>query len=199
MDIPELGALTPQRSNATTRAIGRLFLFLFRWKVTGKVHNAPKFVMVWAPHTSMWDFFVAHASRLAVGFQSSWLIAARHAKGPVGGIMRKLGGIPIHRSASHNVVSQIVDTFNASDRLLLAIAPEGTRRKVDRWKTGFWYIAVQAGVPVQLVSFDYEKRVTECGPVIDLSDDIDADMQRIQSYYKGVKAKHPEKFGGEYL
>ena len=113
--------------------------------------------------------------------------------------MRKLGGIPIHRSASHNVVSQIVDTFNASDRLLLAIAPEGTRRKVDRWKTGFWYIAVQAGVPVQLVSFDYEKRVTECGPVIDLSDDIDADMQRIQSYYKGVKAKHPEKFGGEYL
>ena len=172
---------------------------VLRWKVTGKVHNAPNFVMVWAPHTSMWDFFIAHASRLAVGFQSSWLVAARHARGPVGSIVRKLGGIPIHRSTSHNVVSQLVDTFNASDRLLLAIAPEGTRRKVEKWNTGFWHIAVQAGVPVQLVSFDYEKRVTECGPVIDLSDDIEADMKRIQNYFKNVKAKHPEKFGGEYL
>jgi 1-acyl-sn-glycerol-3-phosphate acyltransferase len=174
-------------------------LFVFRWQVTGKVHNAPKFVMVWAPHTSLWDFFIAHASRLAVGFQSSWLVAAKHARGPLGIVMRRLGGIPIHRSASHNVVSQIVEAFKANDRLLLAIAPEGTRRKVDKWKTGFWYIAVQAGVPVQLVSFDYEKRVTVCGPVIELSEDMEADMQRIQNYYKGVIAKHPEKFGGEYV
>ena len=199
MDIPELGPLTPQKSNVLTRAIGRLLLFIFRWQVTGKVHNAPKFIMVWAPHTSMWDFFIAHASRLAVGFQSSWLVAARHARWPLGFVMRKLGGIPIHRSASHNVVSQVVKTFNANDRLLLAIAPEGTRRKVEKWKTGFWHIAVQAGVPVQLVSFDYKKRVTECGPVIELSDDIEADMKYIQNYYKAVNAKHPEKFGGEYL
>jgi 1-acyl-sn-glycerol-3-phosphate acyltransferase len=179
--------------------MGRLLLYLFRWRVTGHVHNAPKFVMVLAPHTSLWDFFIAHAIMLAVGFQSSWLVAAGHAKGPVGGIMRRFGGILIHRSASHNVVSQIVDAFNARDRLLLAITPEGTRRKVDKWKTGFWHIAAQAGVPVQLVSFDYEKRVTELGPVIELSDDIEADMERIQNYFKGVNAKHPEKFGGEYL
>ena len=199
MHLPDLGPLTPQRSNAFTRALGRLLLYLFRWRVTGYVHNAPKFVMVLAPHTSLWDFYIAHAIMLAVGFQSSWLIAAGHARGPVGGIMRRFGGITIHRSASHNVVSQIVETFNASDRLLLAITPEGTRRKVDKWKTGFWHIAAQAGVPVQLVSFDYEKRVTEFGPVIELSDDIEADMERIQNYYKGVRAKHPEKFGGEYL
>ena len=93
----------------------------------------------------------------------------------------------------------MVEIFNASDRLLLTITPEGTRRKVDKWKTGFWHIAAQADVPVQLVSFDYEKRVTEFGPVIELSDDIEADMERIQNYYKGVRAKHPEKFGGEYL
>jgi len=199
MDVPELGPLTPQKSNAITRAIGRLILSVFRWRVTGKMHNAPKFVMVWAPHTSLWDFFIAHASMLAVGFQSSWLVAARHARGPVGAIMRRLGGIPIHRSTSHNVVSQMVETFNANNRLLLAISPEGTRRKVDKWKTGFWYIAVQAGVPIQLVSFDYENRVTECGPVIEPSDDIDVDMKRIQNFYKGIRAKNPEKFGGEYL
>ncbi len=119
--------------------------------------------------------------------------------GPVRVILQRLGGIPIDRSTSHNVVSQIVETFNASDSLLLAISPEGAQGKVDKWKTGFWYIAVQAGVPVQLVSLDYEKRVTECGPVIELSDDIDADMKRIQNYFKGIKAKNPEKFGGEYL
>ena len=93
----------------------------------------------------------------------------------------------------------MVEIFNARDQLLLTITPEGTRRKVDKWKTGFWYIAAQAGVPVQLVSFDYEKRITECGPVIELSDNIDADMKRIQNYFKDVKAKHPDKFGGEYL
>ena len=93
----------------------------------------------------------------------------------------------------------MVEIFNTNDKLLLTITPEGTRRKVDKWKTGFWHIAEQAGVPVQLVIFDYEKRLTEFGPVIDLSDDIEADMQRIQNYFKGVKAKHPEKFGGEYL
>ena len=199
MDIPELGPLTPQTSNAFTRAFGRMLLRIFRWRVTGKMHNAPKFVVIWAPHTSAWDFFIAHASRLAIGFQSSWLIAARHARWPLGGLMRRLGAMPIHRSASHNVVSQIVNTFNDSDRLLLALSPEGTRKKVERWKTGFWYIAVQAGVPIQLVSFDYDRRITECGPVIEPSEDIEADMRRIQEYYKGVTAKCPDKFGGEYL
>ena len=199
MDIPELGPLTPQKSNALSRATGRLLLHLFRWKITGRVHNAPKFVMVWAPHTSAWDFIIAHASRMAVGFQSSWLIAATHTRWPLGILMRRLGGIPVHRSASHNVVSQIVNTFENNDRLLLALSPEGTRKRVDRWKTGFWYIAVQAGVPIQLVSFDYDKRITECGPVIVPSDDIEADMKLIQNYFKGVTAKNPEKFGGEYL
>lgn len=199
MDIPELGPLTPQKSNAITRAVGRLLLLVFRWRVTGEVHNAPKFIMVWAPHTSIWDFFIAHASRLAVGFQSSWLFAVGDTGWPLGWVLRRFGGIPIDRSASHNVVSQIVETFNANDSLLLAISPEGAYRKVDRWKTGFWYIAAQAGVPVQLVSFDYDKRVTECGPVIRPSNDIEADMKLIQNYFKGVKAKYPEKFGGEYL
>jgi 1-acyl-sn-glycerol-3-phosphate acyltransferase len=154
--------------------------------------------MIWAPHTSAWDFFIAHASRMAVGFHS-WLIAATHTWWPLGIMMRRLGGIPIHRSASHNVVSQIVNTFNNNDRLLLALSPEGTRKKVDKWKTGFWYIAVQAGVPIQLVSFDYDKKVTECGPVIMPSDNIEADMKMIQNYYMEVTAKNPENFGGEYL
>ena len=113
--------------------------------------------------------------------------------------MRRLGGIPIHRSASHDVVSQIVKAFNDNDRLLLSLFPEVTRKKEAKWKTGFWYIAVQARVPIQLISFDYDRRVTQCGPVIEPSLNIKADMKRIQDYFKGVQAKNPDKFGGEYI
>lgn len=199
MHIPQLGPLTPQKSNVLTRAIGRFLLFGLRWQVKGTVYNAPKLVMVLAPHTSTCDFLVGLASMLAVGFRSSWLIAAKHTWWPLGIFMRRLGGIPVHRSAPHDVVSQMVKTFNDNDKLLFALSPEGTRKKVTKWKTGFWHIAADAGVPIQLISFDYARRITECGPVIETSNNIEADMKLIQNYYKGVQAKYPSKFDGEYL
>lgn len=199
MHIPQLGPLTPQKSNVLTRAIGRFLLFGLRWQVKGTVYNAPKLVMVLAPHTSTCDFLVGLASMLAVGFRSSWLIAAKHTWWPLGIFMRRLGGIPVHRSAPHDVVSQMVKTFNDNDKLLFALSPEGTRKKVTKWKTGFWHIAANAGVPIQLISFDYARRITECGPVIETSNNIEADMKLIQNYYKGVQAKYPSKFDGEYL
>jgi len=199
MHIPQLGPLTPQKSNVLTRAIGRFLLFGLRWQVKGTVYNAPKLVMVLAPHTSTCDFLVGLASMLAVGFRSSWLIAAKHTWWPLGIFMRRLGGIPVHRSAPHDVVSQMVKTFNDNDKLLFALSPEGTRKKVTKWKTGFWHIAADAGVPIQLISFDYARRITECGPVIETSNNIEADMKLIQYYYKGVQAKYPSKFDGEYL
>ena len=199
MNIPELGQLTPKRGNILTRAIGRALLAGYRWQVKGKMHNAPKFVMVLAPHTSLWDFYTPNATMLAVGFRSSWLFAASPTFWPLDIFMRWLGGIPVHRSMSHNLVSQMVKHFNDSDSLVLTIFPEGRLSKVLKWKTGFWHIAVQAGVPIQLVSLDYGKRVTEFGPVIEPSHSIEADMERIQKYYQDVQAKHPNKFGGEYL
>jgi 1-acyl-sn-glycerol-3-phosphate acyltransferase len=199
MHIPEPGPLTPRKSNVLSRAVGRLMHSAFRWQIKGKVHNAPKFVMVLAPHTSMWDFYVGLAGKLAVGLHSSWLVSAAYTWWPLGVFLRRLGGIPIYQGGSHNLVSQIVESFNDNDRMMVTLFPEGTRKKVLRWKTGFWYIASQAGIPIQLVSFDYEKRITECGPVIMPSNNIEADMKKIQEYYKGVQAKHPDKFGGEYL
>ncbi len=199
MNIPELGPLTPRRGNALTRAIGRAMLVAYRWRVKGKMHNAPKFVMVIAPHTSLWDLYLPVATMLAVGFRSSWLVAAALTFWPLGTFIRWVGGIPVHRSASHDLVSQIVKEFNDNDSLVLTLAPEGKLSKVVKWKTGFWHIAVQAGVPIQLVSLDYGKRVTEFGPVIEPSQSIKADMERIQNYYKDVKARNPEQFGGEYL
>ena len=199
MNIPKLGPLTPQRGNVLTRAIGRALLVAYRWRVKGKMHNAPKFVMIIAPHTSLWDIYTPNATMLAVGFRSSWLVAASLTFWPLGIFVRWLGGIPVHRSSHHDLVSQIVKKFNDNDSLVLTIFPEGKLSKVGKWKTGFWHIAVQAGVPIQLVSLDYDKRVTEFGPVIEPSHSIEADMERIQNYYKSVQAKHPDQFGGEYL
>ncbi len=199
MHIPEPGPLTPQKSNVLSRAIGRLLLSAFRWQIKGEVHNGPKFVMVLAPHTSMWDFYIALAGKLAVGLHSSWLISAAYTWWPLGVVLHRLGGISIHRNGTHNLVSQFVESFNKNERMMITLFPEGTRKKVGRWKTGFWYIASQAGIPIQLVRIDYETRTTECGPVIEPSKNIEADMKKIQEYYKGVQAKHPDKFGGEYL
>ena len=199
MHIPEPGPLTPQKSSFLSRAVGRLLLSLLRWQIKGKVHDAPKFVMILAPHTSIWDFYVGIAGMLAVGLHSSWFISSAYTWWPLGFFLRRLGGIPIDRNESHHLVSRIVESFDANDRMMVTLFPEGTRKKVARWRTGFWYIASEAGIPIQLVSFDYEKRITECGPVIVPTDNIEADMKKIQEFYKHVRARHPEKFGGEFL
>jgi 1-acyl-sn-glycerol-3-phosphate acyltransferase len=199
MKIPEPGPLTPQKGNVLSRAIGRSLLLALRWQIKGKVHNAPKFVMILAPHTSLWDFYIGFAAKLAVGLHSSWLVSSAYTWWPLGIVLRRLGGVPIYQHGSHNLVSQLVESFNKNDRMMVTLFPEGTRKKVEKWKTGFWYIASQAGIPIQLVSFDYEKRIVECGPVIIPSNNIEADMKTIQEFYKNVQARYPEKFGGESL
>ena len=199
MHILQLGPLTPQKSNVLTRAIGRFLLLGLRWQIKGTVYNAPKLVMVLAPHTSTCDFLVGLASLLAIGFRSSWLIAAKHTLWPLGRFIPSFGCIPVPRSLPPYDRSQMVKTFNDNDKLLFALSPEGTRKKVTKWKTGFWHIAADAGVPIQLISFDYARRITECGPVIETSNNIEADMKLIQNYYMGVQAKYPSKFDGEYV
>ena len=199
MNIPKLGPLTPQRGNVLTRAIGRVLLAAYRWQVIGKMHNAPKLILILAPHTSLWDLYTPNATMMAVGFRSSWLVAAVLSFWPLSLFIRWSDGIIVHRSSSHNLVSQIVKEFNDNDSLVLTLSPEGKLSKVIKWKTGFWHIASQAGVPIQLVSLDYGKRATEFGPVIETSDSIEADMERIQNYYKDVLGRNPNQFGGEYL
>lgn len=199
MNIPELGPLTPRRGNVLTRAIGRVLLAVYRWQVIGKMHNAPKLILILAPHTSLWDLYTPNATMMAVGFRSSWLVAAALSFWPLSLFIRWSDGIIVHRSSSHNLVTQIVKEFNDNDSLVLTLSPEGKLSKVIKWKTGFWHIASQAGVPIQLVSLDYGKRATEFGPVIEISDSIDTDMERIQNYYKDVQGRNPDQFGGEYL
>ena len=199
MKIPQLGSAIPSRGNIVSKAIGRFMLIILRWKVIGEVHNVSKLVVIVAPHTSWTDFWVCLATKLTLGLHASWLIADTYTKWPVGIIIKWLGGISVNRQRNNNLVSSVVTTFNDEDALVLGILPEGTRKKVIKWKSGFWYIAKGAGVPIQLASLDYDKRCFDFGLVIETTENIDSDMRDIQNYYKNVTPRHPRKFGGEYL
>jgi len=145
-----------------------------------------------APHTSWWDFTTNLGIKLATGFHISWFIANKYTVGLFGKGLEFLGAVPIERSSSNDTVEKMAEEFAKREQFVLAIFPEGTRKPVEKWKTGFWHIAKQANVPVQLVAVDYAKRATVFGPIIELSDDKDSDIRKMRSYFKPIVAKRPE-------
>lgn len=197
--IPALGPSVPRTWGKLARFVGRLLLKVCNWRIEGEICNAPKFMLVMAPHTSWWDFTNNLGVMLATGIEVSWFIANKYTRWPLGTLIRYIGGVPVERSSRQDLVSQMVDHINGKDQFVLAIFPEGTRKKVTKWKTGFWYIATQSKLSVQVVSVDYKKRATIFGPVLDLSDDIDADIEKIQSFFQQATARYPAQFGGQYL
>ena len=192
MYIPELGELLPRRGNCFSKWLGRLLMRLCNWQIEGEICQSPKFVVALGPHTSWWDFTTNLGVLLAIGLHASWFIANKYTKGEVGRLLTFFGAVPVERSERSDLVSQMVREFNNRSQFVLAIFPEGTRRPVDSWKTGFWHIAKQAGVPVQLVGVDYEKRATVFGPIVELSDDKNRDIRTMQLFFQQVTPKHPE-------
>ena len=192
MHIPTLGEQHPQRGNRFSKWFGRMLMRVCRWHSEGELCPAPKFICVMAPHTSWWDFTTNFGVLLAMGLHASWFIANKYTKGIIGKWLVHFGAIPIDRNTKNDVVTQMADLFHARDRLVLSIFPEGTRRPVPTWKTGFWHIAKKAQVPLQLVAVDYAKRATVFGPIITLSDYMEQDIQRMRNYFKSVIPKRPE-------
>lgn len=131
----------------------------------------------------------------AAGIKVHWVGKDTLFKRPFGGILRKLGGIPVNRRSRSNFVQQVVDVFNKQKELVVAIAPEGTRDNVPYWKTGFYYIALGAGVPIALGFIDYAERVVGIGPTLFPSGDIHADFEQIKTFYAGKVGKHPHRQG----
>jgi len=163
-----------------------------RWHIEGEICQAPKIVFVMAPHTSWWDFTTNLGVLLATGLHASWFIANKYTKGRVGKFLAYLGAVPVERGARSDMVVQMASQFAVRDKFLLAIFPEGTRKLVPKWKSGFWYIAKRAQVPVQLIAVDYAKRATVFGPVMKLSDDKEQDIQGMRDFFKTVTARRPE-------
>jgi 1-acyl-sn-glycerol-3-phosphate acyltransferase len=153
----------------------------------------PRCVVIGAPHTSNWDLPATLLLMLAANLRLRWVGKAVLFRGPLGWLMRALGGIPVDRSARGNFVEQMVDAFRASDALMIAILPEGTRRSATHWKTGFYYIALSAGVPIVLGYADYSRRVVGLGPALHPTGDIQADFEIIRAFYAGITGKHPER------
>jgi 1-acyl-sn-glycerol-3-phosphate acyltransferase len=170
-------------------------LKLFGWRAVGAAPDLPKYVLVVAPHTSNWDFLVMLALALALRIKVTWMGKHTLFRPPLGWLMRPLGGLPINRTANHNVVAQAVESFRTSDRLVLAILPEGTRKRTSYWKSGFYHIARGANVPIALGFADYKRKVGGIGRVFLPSGDIDADMTIIREFYSGIEGKRPDQFG----
>jgi 1-acyl-sn-glycerol-3-phosphate acyltransferase len=169
------------------------------WRTEGKLPDIPKYVIT-ATHTSNWDFIVGLTgwSILSYGFSMtklSWMGKAEVFRGPLGLFMKWIGGIPIERRARHNAVEQSIQAFRSREKLAMAIAPEGTRKKVTHWKTGFYHIAQGAQVPIVFAFFDYRRKVVGIGPAIIPCGDIQADMEIIRDFYSKVHARYPDRLG----
>ncbi len=171
----------------------KICLKLSGWRVQGKLPDMKKVVIIAAPHTSNWDLpftlFVAFVMEINI----RWMGKDTIFRPPFEGLFKWLGGIPIDRSRSNSVVDQSIEQFNTKDQFALAIPPSGTRAKVTYWKTGFYHIAMGAGVPIVLGFLDYRRKIGGLGPVIMPTGNLDKDMERIQSFYSGITGKHPEK------
>jgi len=162
------------------------------WKIVNNFPKLKKYVIIAAPHTSWQDFPIAIMTKFIKGIKVNYIGKASLFKPPFGFLFRWLGGAPVDRTKSTNLVDQIVDIFNAKEQFVLGMSPEGTRKKVDRWKTGFYYIAKGANIPIVMATLDFVNKEIRISEPYHLTDDMDADMQYFYRYFDGVIGKHSE-------
>ena len=180
---------------AVLRSMCSLALKMSGWRLEGRAPDLPKYITVLAPHTSNWDWIVLIVMAFATRMTPLWLAKDSLFRWPFGCFFKWFGGIAVDRSAHHGVVGQIIDLYNRSDRLVIGITPEGTRKRVERWKTGFYRIAEGAGIPIVLAALDYQRKLGIWGPIFTPTGDVDADIAAMQQFFVGVTPRHPEKVG----
>lgn len=171
--------------------LGRLFMLILGWKVTGQFPADKKFVLIGAPHTSNWDFFLGLALTFIFRLKTRWMGKDALFKGMSGVIMRALGGIAVDRANSSGVVGQMAEALKQADKLTILLAPSGTRKKMPNWKSGFYHIAHQANVPIVCGYLDFERKEANIGLSFMPSGNIKQDMDLIREYYDGIHAKYP--------
>lgn len=182
----------PPQVNILLSWLARLVMRLLGWKVVGSLPPYPKLVIVAYPHTSNWDGFYMILTAWNAQIRLQWMGKHTLFKPPFGWLIRQLGGVPIDRRSKHNVVEQAIQAFNRQEHMLLVVAPEATRKKAEGWRTGFYHIAMGAGVPLALAMMDYGTRQVHIHQVLHPSGDIEADVARMREYFAGAKGLHPE-------
>ena len=172
-----------------------IFTKILGWKVVGSFpKELKKSVVTAAPHTTWKDFPIAVLGRNTFGTKINYIGKASLFKPPFGFIFRWLGGSPVERSKSTNKVESIVNVFNKHNEFRLALSPEGTRKKVDKWKTGFYYIAKGAGVPIIMVTLDFGRKQMLASEPYYPTDNMQVDFAHFYDFYKDVQGAKPELF-----
>ena len=176
------------------KSISKIIFQIIGWKVVGKLNYPDKCLVIAAPHTSNWDFFIGRCYAYIIGIVPKYLIKSELFLPILRSLIKWNGGIPVYRHSKNNVVDQITEIYNSTDKFILGSSPEGTRRRVERWRTGFYHIAVKSEVPILLLKMDYEKK--EIGIINEFhpSGDIDKDLLFIQNQYKNIKGKIPKNY-----
>lgn len=199
MDTTINSKFTKVRGRRFLQPLALAALRLMGWKVDGSLPTVNKFVMIVAPHTSNWDLPIglicAHALGLMYAWRLGFMAKAEAFKGPLGPMLTWLGGLPINRRLPRGVIEQMTGAFAAHDRLMLVITPEGTRKRTDSWKSGFYRIATEANVPIVMAYIDYGQRMAGIGPTLHPSGNLQADMEIIAAFFADKQAMHPHEFG----
>ena len=172
-------------------------LRLAGWKFEGDKPRVKKCVALAFPHTSNWDGLLLVALAQSIGLEMSWMIKNDWVKGPMGAVLRRVGAVAVDRKGAHNLVDQMVHEFATRDELVLVIPPEGTRRRTETWRSGFYHIARGANVPVVPGYLDFSRKRAGLGPPIYLTGNVKADMDAIRTFYAEVQPKGlvPEHVG----
>ncbi len=182
--LPErLPPSMPQFASHAGRRLARWILARAGWSLVGEFPDVPRAVLIAAPHSSWWDGFWGLLVKAAIGADVAFMAKRELFVGPLGWLLRRLGGIPIERDATRGVVEQISERLRTQPQLWVGIAPEGTRKRVAKWRSGFWHIARNAGVPIVPVFFHYPERTIGIGPLFVTSDDMQADLVRLREFY----------------
>jgi 1-acyl-sn-glycerol-3-phosphate acyltransferase len=178
------------KPNALRALVGRTWLKSHGWSVDGSAPRVKKAVIVAAPHTSNWDLPFTLAAAYQLGVDLNWVAKKEIFRPPFKSMFEWLGGIPVDRSKKEGFTTAIARRMREAESLYLIIAPEGTRSKVTRWKTGFYHIAVEAGVPIVLGYLDYSKKVGGFGHLFYPTGDIERDFAQIGEFYSDKRGKH---------
>jgi len=181
------------------KIFAKIIFFVLGWKVFGPQKYPKKCVIIGAPHTSNWDFFVGRCYGYIVGISPSYLIKSSLFVPILGFLIRLNGGIPVYRDSRNNMVDQLVERFIKNDSFMLGLSPEGTRSRVDKWKTGFYHIAHKANVPIVLVGLDFKYKKIGVVNTILPSGDLKKDMLFIQDQFKNYSGKIPNNFNPKII
>lgn len=192
MHFPELGPRVARLNSPRLRRWGRRFLSRRGWTISGNLPDLSHMILLGVPHTSNWDLLYCLAFECALGFKANWVGKESLFFWPLGALMRRLGGVPVNRRFPRQMLRDTVAHFRERAHLILAIAPEGTRRKVEKWKQGFHRIARAAAVPIVPICMDFGARTFAIGTPYIATENVESDIRTLKEFYAGAVGRRPE-------